>query len=165
MKFILILILGVNISFGQTKWNSKKYGYQVEIPEGFETANIIGVNVDVKAVHNGNSIVIVVKKLPQDVENISLWEGLGDLSEYASYFRNGLQEHMNTPKVMKYGKTLINNFDSFWIDYTTDNGKYYYKNYMIKRGRYIYTITFFADKNSWNYYSPFWFRFKEQIKF
>lgn len=43
MKFILILILGVNILFGQTKWNSKKFGYQVEIPKEFKIAEATGV--------------------------------------------------------------------------------------------------------------------------
>jgi hypothetical protein len=164
--FYLALLLIFSIkSFSQTTWKSKKYGYQTEIPKGFKIAEATGVNVDFKAVHNGASIIIVVKKFPQDVENLSIWQALGDLDDFADYFQNGLQETANTPKVIKYGKTFINNYDSFWIDYTTDSGKYYYKNYMIKKGQYTYTITFFADKNSWNYYSAFWFRFKEQIKF
>jgi hypothetical protein len=165
MKFILILILGVNISFGQTKWNSKKYGYQVEIPEGFKTVKATGVNVDFKAVNSGKSIIIVVKKLSEEDQKLTIWQGLGDLDEYAHVFQTSLEEFTNSPIIIKYGKTKINNKDAFWIDYTSDNGTYYYKNYSLKKGPYIFTITIFSDTHSWNYYSAIWFRFKEQIKF
>lgn len=170
-KIFLLLILFIfsNQTFSQSAdaqniWKSTKYKYQVEIPKGFKIAPATGVNIDFKAVKNNSSIVIVVKKLPQEAGNLTIWQILGDLDEYAVYFQAGAQEHFNTPKVIKYGKTKINNLDAFWLDYTTDNGINYYKNYFLKKGNYSFTITFFSDVNDWNTYSTTWFRFKEQIK-
>lgn len=163
-KYLFYILLFYNFSFCQTNWKSIKYNYQVEIPKGFKIKEATGVNVDFKAVKNNSSVVIVVKKLPQESRNLDIWQILGDLDEYAIYFQAGAQEHFNTPKVIKYGKTKINNLDAYWIDYTTDNGIYYYKNYFLKKGNYSFTITFFSDINNWNYYSATWFRFKEQIK-
>jgi len=163
--YLALFILVSLRSFSQTPWVSKKYAYQVEIPEGFKTVQATGVNVDFKAVNSGNSIIIVVKKLPKEDEKLTIWQGLGDLDEYVHVFQTSLEEFSNSPKIIKYGKTKINNKDAFWIDYTSDNGTYYYKNYSLKKGQYILSITFFSDTHNWNYYSAIWFRFKEQIKF
>lgn len=162
--FFIIFLFYIQSANAQTIWKSTKYNYKVEIPKGFKIASATGVNVDFKAVKNNSSIVIVVKKIPQEAKDLSIWQILGDLDEYAVYFQTGAQEHFNSPKVIKYGKTKINNLDVFWIDYTTDNGLCYYKNYFLKKGNYSFTITFFSDRNDWNYYSTTWFRFKEQIK-
>lgn len=163
-KYLSILLIFCNISFSQTLWKSNKYGYTVEIPKGFSTAAAIGANVDFKAVKDGNSIVIVVRKLPDEVRNVSVWEIFGNLDDYVLEWQAGSKEHFNNPKVVKYGKTKIQNLDSFWMDYTTDNGVYYYKSYSLKKGNLFFAITFFSTSRDWNYYSPQWFRFKEQIK-
>lgn len=162
--FTLFLLISFK-SFSQTIWNSKKYGYRVEIPKGFKIAQPTGVNVDFLAGNNGNSINIVVKKLPIEAQKLTIWQRLGDLDEYAQIFQTGLQEYLNSPKVVKYGKTMINNKEAFWIDYTSDDGAYYHKIYVLKKGSNLFTITFFSDTENWNYYSAIWFRFKEQIKF
>lgn len=159
------MLFNYQFIISQNVWISKKYGYHVEIPKGFKTAQATGINVDFKAVNNGNSIIIVVKKLSAEEQKLTLWQGIGDLDEYSNNLEISLQEFLNSPQVIKYGKTKINNKDAFWIDYTSDNGTYYYKNYSLKKGAYIFTITLFADTKNWNYYSAIWFRFKEQIKF
>jgi hypothetical protein len=163
---IIVLLLISNLAFAQTNWKSKMYNYQVEIPNGFSIISAVGANVDFKAGDKfGNSIVIVVKKIPFEFKNQSIYQTLGNLSDYAIYWQEGANEIFNTPKLIKYGKTKINNYDAFWLDYTTDNDAYYYKNYSVKKGDLIFAITFFASKNRWNNYSATWFRFKEKIIF
>lgn len=164
-KYFFYLLLFYNFSFCQTNWKSTKYNYQVEIPKGFQIKPATGVNVDFKVVDKyGNNIVIVVKKIPAEYKNKTLYQVLGDSESFVDYWKEGANEIFNTPKLIKYGKTKINNYDAFWLDYTTDNGTYYYKNYSTKKGDLIFAITFFASKKEWNYYSAIWFRFKEQIK-
>jgi hypothetical protein len=167
MKPIIFIFLAFNFNFAnsQTIWKSNKYNYQVEIPKGFKIIQATGANVDFKVGNiTGNSIVIVVKKIPAEYKNYTIHEILGDLDGYANYWKQGADETFNTPKLMKYGKTKINNYDAYWIDYTTDNDSYYYKNYSIKKGDLIFAVTFFSTKEDWNYYSAIWFRFKEQMK-
>lgn len=164
-KYLFYFLLFYNFSFCQTNWKSIKYNYQVEIPKGFKVLKATGVNVDFKVVNNiGNSIVIVVKKIPVEYKNQSIYQVLGNLEDFTNYWKQGANEIFNTPKLIKYGKTKINNYDAFWLDYTTDNGTYYYKNYSIKKGDLIFAVTFFSPKEDWNYYSAIWFRFKEQMK-
>jgi len=163
-KYLFLILIFYNFSFSQTLWKSNKYSYSVEIPKGFKTASAIGVSVDFKVVKDGSSIVIVVRKLPEEARNATIWEIFGNLDDYAIEWQKGAQENLPKPKVLKYGKTKIQNFDSFWMDYTTDNGIYYYKNYSLKKGNLFFAITFSSPISDWNYYSPFWFRFKEQIK-
>lgn len=164
-KYFLYLILFYNFSYCQTNWKSIKYNYQVEIPKGFKIIQATGANVDFKVGNSaGNSIVIVVKKIPNEYKNHTIYQVLGNLKDYANYWKQGANEMFNTPKLIKYGKTKINNYDAFWLDYTTDNNTYYYKNYSIKKGDLIFAITFFSTNSEWNYYSAIWFRFKEQMK-
>jgi hypothetical protein len=162
---LVLFVLVSQRTICQTFWTSKKYGYKVEIPKGFKVKQATGSNVDFKVGNNdGNSIVIVVKKIPIEYKSQSLYQVLGNLEDYANYWKQGANEIFNSPKLIKYGKTKINNYDAFWLDYTTDNDTYYYKNYSIKKGNLVFAITFFSTKADWNYYSAIWFRFKEQIK-
>lgn len=165
-KYLFYFLLVYNFSFCQTQWKSLKYDYQVVIPKGFKIKQATGANVDFKVGNSsGNSIVIVVKVLPSEYKKQTIYQVLGNLDDFKNYWIKGSKEVFNTPELVKYGKTKINNYDAFWLDYTTDNAMYYYKNYSIKKGDLIFAITFFSSKKDWNYYSPIWFKFKEQIKF
>ncbi len=64
------------------KWNSESYGYSIEIPEGFHQTTATGINVDFKAQKGSSSIVIVVKSLPAEYAQYSIWEIMGDLTTY-----------------------------------------------------------------------------------
>ena len=164
-KYLFFILMFYNFSIAQTNWKSKKYDYQVEIPNGFQTKSATGANVDFKVVDKyGNSIVIVVKKIPAEYKNKSIVDILGSPEESVNYWKQVANEIFNTPKLIKYGKTIISNKQAYWMDYTTDNDTYYYKNYSIKKGELFFAITFFASKKEWNYYSAIWFRFKEQMK-
>lgn len=160
----LLLILYFNFSFSQTNWKSPKYGYSIEIPKNFvRTTDIIGSNVDFKAENGKSSVVIVVKQIPKEIAQYSIWEILGDLDDYAKEWENGAREYFENPKVIKYGKTTINGLQTFWLDYTTSDGLHS-KNYSIKKGNRIYTITLSNNYQSNSYYSSIWFRFKNSIK-
>lgn len=162
--FTFILISSASIMFGQTKWNSSNYGYSIEIPSGFNKTSSIGNNVDFKAVKDINSIVIVMKTIPNEYASYSIWELMGDLETFGSDWENGAREYMNNPKFLKYGKTKIDNYDAFWYDYTTENPKMYSKTYQTQKGNKIYTITLTSEFDEYNFYSSIWYRFKEQIK-
>ena len=161
---LLLLVMIFNFSFAQTNWKSPKYGYSIEIPKNFiQTTNIIGSNVDFKAENSKSSVVIVVKTLPKEIVQYSIWEMLGDLDSYAKEWENGAIEYFDNPKVIKYGKTTINGLQTFWLDYTTSEGLYS-KNYSVKKGNRIYTITLSNPNQSNSYYSSIWHRFKNSIK-
>ena len=68
-KYLFFILMFYNFSIAQTNWKSKKYDYQVEIPNGFQTKSATGANVDFKVVDKyGNSIVIVVKKFQLNIK-------------------------------------------------------------------------------------------------
>ncbi len=165
-KIILTIILfcTANEMLGQTKWTSYRYGYSIAIPQGFTKTNPVGANVDFKAERERSSIVIVMKTIPQEYASYSIWELIGDLDSYASELESGAQEYMKNPKMLKYGKTKINNYEAFWYDQTTDNPKMYSKTYQTQKGNKVYTITLTSEFDEYNYYSPIWYRFKEQMK-
>lgn len=164
-QYLLFLLLFSNLLIAQKNWKSIEYNYQVEIPQDFKIIKATGKNIDFKAGDKfGNSVIIVVKELSTEYKNQSLFQILGNLEDYTEYWKQQANETFNTPKLIKYGKTKINVYDAFWFDYTTDNDKYYYKNYSIKKGNLIFAVTFFSTKEDWNYYSAIWFRFKEQMK-
>ena len=163
--FIVLCMIFCNLSNSQSNWVSKKYNYEVEIPKDFQIIKATGKNVDLKVGNrDGNSIMIVVTKMPAEYKNQSIFQVLGNLEDYAEFWKQEANETFNTLKLIKYGKTKISGYDAFWFDYTTDNDTFYYKNYSIKKGDLIFAVTFFSTKKDWNYYSAIWFRFKQQIK-
>ena len=132
---------------------------------GFKIIKATGVNVDFKVGDKfGNSVVIVVKELPKEFKSNTISEVLGSALQNANSWKEGANEFFTTPKLIKYGVTKINNYDAYWLDYTTDYGLYYYKNYSVKKGNLFFAITFFSTVKQWDFYSTTWFRFKEQMK-
>lgn len=162
--FLIIVTSFTNLTYGQTNWTSSKYGYTIEIPKGFSKTTSVGRNVDFKANKGKNSIVIVMKIIPNEYVAYSIWELLGDLESFGNDWEIGAREYMNNPKFLKYGKTKIDNYDAFWYDYTTDNPKLYSKTYQTQKGNKLYTITLTCLNNEYNYFSSIWYRFKEQMR-
>ncbi len=163
-KILIATILLPMIIFSQRTWKSARYGYIIEIPQGFSQKATVGANVDFKATKGVSSIVIVVKNLPREYFSYSLWDLLGDLSTYGYDWEIGAKEYLNNPKFLKYGKTTLSDMGAFWFDYTTDNPVLYSKNYQIKKGGKLYTITLTCPKSKYNYYMPFWYRFKDKFR-
>ncbi len=168
MKQIFLLLVfcicSIIDSRSQSQWSSPTFDYSIEIPEGFNKTSPIGQNVDFKAQNDSSSIVVVVKSLPAEYAQYSIWEIMGDLESYGDEWVKGAREYMNNPQFLKYGKTHIDGEETFWYDYTTDSPKMYSKVYQTQKGRYVYTFTLTSPSEDYNYYSPIWFRFKENIK-
>ena len=162
--FYAILIMASSETYSQTSWHSSNYDYSIEIPRGFTKTTPINQNVDFKAEDERSSIVVVVKALPAEYSQYSIWEIMGDLETFGDEWEYGAMEYMNNPKFLKYGKTKIDGQDAFWYDYTTDSPKMYSKVYQTQKGKYIYTFTLTSPSNQYNTFSPIWFRFKEKIK-
>ena len=158
------MILVSTICFSQSKWESKKYDYTIEIPNGFIENTPYGTNVDFKAVNGASSIVIVIKTIPNNYSSYTLWDLLGNLDTFGAEWELGAKEYMRNPKFIKYGKTALSGLDSFWFDYTTDSPKLYSKNYQTKKGNKIYTITLTCPIEKYNYFSSIWYKFKNSIK-
>jgi hypothetical protein len=160
---ILFVILSTSFSFSQTRWYSDLYDYSIEIPNGYNKSKIVSSNVDFKANNGLNSIVIVVKSISTEYTNYTIWDMLGNLETFGADWELGAKEYMDNPKFLKYGKTNLSNLETFWYDYTTDNPKLYSKNYQIKKGNKLYTITLTCKFKDYNNNSSIWYRFKEQI--
>lgn len=165
MKYIFTLLFLIPyLGTSQTNWKSPKYGYSIEIPQNFtRTTNIVGANVDFKAEKSKSSVVIVVKTLSKDILQYSIWDILGNLDSYTKEWEDGANEYFDNPKVIKYGKTTINGLQAFWLDYTTSDGLYS-KNYLVKKGNRIYTITLSNPNQLNSNYASIWYRFKNSIK-
>ena len=165
MKIFVSLFLFLSIFLNaQIHWKSPKYGYSIEIPKKFKrTTDIVGKNVDFKVEYGRSSVVIVVKTLSRDMAQYSIWDILGDLDSYTQEWEYGASEYFDNPKVIKYGKTTINGLQTFWLDYTTSDGLYS-KNYSVKKGNRIYTITLSNPKQLNSKYSSIWYRFKNSIR-
>ncbi len=148
----------------QTIWKSTSYSYSIEIPANFTKSKSVGANVDFKANDGNNSIVIVVKTIPNEYVNYSIWDILGDLTTFGSEWEIEASEYLNKPKFIKYGKTNLSGLETFWYDYTTENPKLYSKNYQTKKGNKLYTITLTCESSMFNSYSAVWLRFKEKMK-
>ncbi len=167
-KFYLFTLFNVFTVFGinaQTTWQSSNHNYSIEVPEDFKQTNAVSQNVDFKAVKGKSSIVIIVNTLPVEYAEYNIWEILGDLETYGEEWELGAMEYMNNPKFLKYGKTKIDDIDTFWYDYTTDSPKLYSKTYQTQKGRIVYTITLTSPSEDYNMDSSVWFRFKNNIKF
>lgn len=164
-KFVILCMIFFNLTYSQSNWISKKYNYKVEIPKGFQIIKATGKNVDFKVGDKfGNSVVIVVREFPSEFKKSSLSEVLGSAEKNANSWTEGANEFFDTPKLLKYGVTKIDNYEAYWMDYTTDNGSYYYKHYSVKKGNLFLAITFFSTIKNWNFNSALYFRFKEQMK-
>ena len=165
MKNLILvpLLFSFLISHSQMVWKSNKYNYSIEIPSGFSVSERVGANVDFKANNGKNSIVIVVKIIPKEYANSSIWDIIGNLNTFGEEWENGAIEFLPNPKFKKLGKTTLSNLPAFWYDYTTENPQLYSKTYQIKKGVILYTITLTCELVDLSYYSPIWFRFKEKI--
>ena len=164
-NILTILLFCPLFIFGQNQWTSARHNYSIEIPTGFvQQSNTVGSNVDFKAVKGTASVVIVVKTLPYELSRFTIWETLGDLSTYGREWEMGAREYFNNPRFLKYGKTVLSGYDSFWYDYTTDSPKRHTKTYQIKKGDKIYTITLTCNYADYNHYSAIWYRFKDKIR-
>lgn len=161
--FILALLLSTTC-FSQTKWNSKKYHYSIEIPKGFLVNTPVGSNIDFKATKGLSSIIVVVTTIPNEYSSYTIWDIFGELTTFGAEWELGANEYMKNPKFLKYGKTTLSNLETFWFDYTRDEPKLYSKNYQTKKGDKLYTVTLTCPNNRHNFYSPIWFRFKNKMK-
>jgi len=163
-KILLLLLLTPIFCFSQTNWESTRYNYSIEIPRGFSPTSAVGSNVDFKATKGLSSVVIVVKKIPQEYASYSIWDMIGDLETFGEEWESGAKEYIDNPRFLKYGKTSLSNLETFWYDYTSDNPTLHYKCYQTIKGNIFYTITLTCPKGEYNNFSSVWFRFKEKMK-
>lgn len=168
MKLIIMLsIFFISLSaLSQSNWKSSQYNYSIEIPKNFANVSndAVGANVDFKAVKGNSSIVIVVKKIPHEFKDDSIWEILGDLESFSNSMIEGLKEYMPNPRLIKYGKTTIDEYDSFWLDYTVESPDTYMKSYSFVRNGYLFNITLSCLLSTKSHHESIWYRFKTKIK-
>lgn len=165
MKASLTLIISLLLccyATSQTTWKSPKYGYSIEVPKGFIRTNAKGLDIDFRANKGINSIVIVVKTLPSQFLNATIWDMLGDLRTFGSRIEEGAKEFMQNPRFIKSGKTTLCGVDAFWYDYEHEN-ILYSKVYQAKKNNKLYTITLSSSISNYNQYAPIWYRFKDKI--
>lgn len=160
----LLLLLSKQTN-AQTVWISPKYHYSIEIPKGFVKENpSVGQNVDFKAAFDRiNTIVIVVKKIPDDAFRYSLWDIYGDLNIYFNNLEvEGIQRY-GYYKIIDYGKFVVSGSDALWYDVEREMG--FVRYCQTKKGNYIYTFTLAYFNGETKFWDTVWIRFLKQIKF
>lgn len=158
---ILFLSLTMFVS-SQTKsyktYLSDKYGYSIEYQTSFSPKEITGRNIDFKvADSNGNSIIVVVKKLMPQEEKVTVDDLL---SIPASTWESNMQ--LPNVKVIKKGFVYVNNQKGMFMHYTSEdlvkNYTLYYTNYFFYYKGYNFTFTGTCDINDLSKMQPIFFR-------
>lgn len=143
---------------------SPKYSYSIEIPKGYGQEEIVGKNVDLKYVNDkGYSIVLVVKKLPQNEK-----ASIDDMLSLSDDFWIKMSPYSEM-KIIKKGTVFVDNTKGFFMSYTAkeviDKQPLYYSNYMFIKNGVIYTLTANCKKDDiYNMRSVF-FRVSNSLKF
>jgi len=165
MRTIILLTLTVLLghsAFAQSKsyktYVSSKWGYSIEYQTTFVPKEATGRNVDFKVVDpNGNSIVVVVKKLLPQEEKVTVDDLL---SIPASTWENNLQ--LPNVKVIKKGIVYVGNQKGMFLHYTskdlTKNYTLYYTNYFFYYKGYNYTLTGTCEIDNLSKMQPVFFR-------
>jgi hypothetical protein len=164
--FLLILSCSSYYRITGQIHKSTNYGYQIEIPISYVKAQATGKNVDFKVVDQfGNSIIIVVKKLPIDALNSSVYE-LAEITNIE--WEQSLSEFLPNPKFVKSGKSKLDNKEAFWIHYTSQalyEESVIHINYMVFFRGLQYTITATCDLNDLDKNMPTFMRAIQSIAF
>lgn len=148
---ILFLSLTTLVS-SQTKsyktYVSDKYGYSIEYQTSFSPKEATGRNVDFKVVDSdGNSIVIVVKKLMPQEEKTTI-------DDVYSIPLGTWEANMQLPnvKAIKKGFVFVDNQKGMFLHYTSEdlvkNYTLYYTNYFFYFKGYNYTLTATCEINN-----------------
>jgi len=143
---------------------SPKYSYSIEIPKGYSQQEIVGKNVDLKYVNDkGYSIILVVKKLPQDAKG-----SIDDMSTVSNdtWIKMSPFSEM---KIIKKGSLFVDNTKGFFISYTAkeviDKEPLYYNNYMFIKNSVIYTLTTTCKQEDIYDMRSVFFRVSNSLKF
>lgn len=144
---------------------SNKWGYSIEYQTTFSPKEITGRNIDFKVSDsNGNSIIVVVKKLMPQEEKVTIDDLL---SIPASTWENNLQ--LPNVKVIKKGVVYVDNQKGMFLHYTSEdlvkNYTLYYTNYFFYYKGYNYTLTATCDINKLSNMQPIFFRAMDSFVF
>ncbi len=143
---------------------SPKYSYSIEIPKGYSQEKIVGKNVDLKYVNDkGYSIVLVVKKLPQNEK-----ASIDDMLALSDDFWIKMSPYSDM-KIIKKGTVFVDNTKGFFMSYTAkeiiDKDPLYYNNYMFIKNGVIYTLTTTCKQEDIYDMRSVFFRVSNSLKF
>lgn len=143
---------------------SPKYSYSIEIPKGYSQEKIVGKNVDLKYVNDkGYSIVLVVKKLPQNEK-----ASIDDMLSLSDDFWIKMSPYSDM-KIIKKGIVFVDNTKGFFMSYTAkeeiDKDPLYYNNYMFIKNGVIYTLTTTCKQEDIYDMRSVFFRVSNSLKF
>lgn len=165
---LLILMLTFHLAYAQNSYRSYKslkYNYSIEYPNSFTKKNIIGKNIDFKVVDsNGNSIIVVVKKLLGQGEKLTI----NDILKIPSAsWESNLQ--LPNVKVVKKGKVSVDGQLGMFLFYTSkdinDPITLYYMNYFFIFNEYIYNLTATCNIKDISHMQPIFFRALQSFTF
>lgn len=167
MRVILLILIcfQINQVFSQN-FKSPKYSYQIEIPKNYNLKEATGKNVDFKVKNSlGSSVIIVVKKLPNELHNYSA----KDMNETPKEeLEKSLSEYMPNPKFIKSGLSKLGTEDAFWYHYTSNQGnepKMYHINYCTCVKGFIYVLTCSCLQKDLDSNMPTFIRVVQTFKF
>lgn len=165
----LILITCLILPFdllSQDVYKSIKYGYSIELPKGYKIWAAIGEHIDLKAVDKlGNSVIVLIKKLPKEASSITVDDILQTPNEQWELVLN---EFLPNPHILKKGKTSVDGKNAYYLHYTSQKSKepkLYGIEYCIFYNGLQYTITFSCEDYATDANSPYFMRALRSFKF
>lgn len=147
MKTLIQLTFLFLLSFSaySQKWvKGHKYSYKIEAPVGFYEKTPTGANTDIALRdEGGNSIVIVVTRLPEQLRGTSAATALSEVSN--SDFVEMAEQSLDNVKLVKRGTLNINGVSSHYANVTHQSSTggivLYAENYYIWHNGYQYLVT------------------------
>ena len=162
---ILALILPIEL-LAQEIYKSKKYGYTMELPTGYEITTAIGEHIDLKTKNkDGNSIIVLLKKLPKESLNITAQDMLKMTGEQ---WETSLNEYLPNPQFIKKGAAIVDGKNGYFIHYTSQKStepKLYHMEYCVFYNGLQYLLTFTCEDQATDHNMPYFFRALRSFKF
>jgi hypothetical protein len=165
---LLFLTLTSQIAFTQNSYHtylSLRYSYSIEYSSSFAKQSIIGKNIDFKvADREGNSIIVVVKKLLTQEEDMTITDILNIPS---SSWEANVQ--LPNVKVIKKGEVSVDSRKGMFLHYTSKDidspMTLYHTNYFFLFEGYLYNLSATCDINDISKMQPIFFRALQSFTF
>lgn len=165
-KILFTTLLFITSLFGHTqssKYESSKYGYTINIPNGYEQKNAKGIHIDFKVVsQDGSSILVNVS------ERLLEEKGIDAHSYSKGYFENIFRQNDPNTVISKTEKIIVDGKKAFLIYYSYPTNRGNHLNVVeayLFVGNNAYVITATADDNTFGIRKNLFIQTIKSIKF
>lgn len=166
LSIIILLFASICKVSGQATYKSAAYGYSMELPDNYTIEKAIGEHIDLKAKNkDGNSIIVLLKKLPKESLNITADDMLKMTGEQ---WETSLNEYLPNPKFIKKGAAIVDGKNGYFIHYTSQKStepKLYHMEYCVFYNGFQYLLTFTCEDQATDHNMPYFSRALRSFKF